>query len=263
MRRPFLLASAGAMALTGSSAMAADLAPPPPPIPVFTWTGVYFGAQIGLGWGNGGVGTFAAAVPADVFTANFDASAQGVIGGSHVGYNYQINQWVLGLEGSVDGTSLNKTVTGFGSDLFRNTDALSFSTRSGVQGSIRARAGFAWDRLMIFATAGAAFAGFETGITDVGGVITNGLLGATSNFSSTRAGWTAGGGFEFAMSNNWLVRVDYRYSGFGTITNAPFAGLVAPGVTVTSRRQLGESQLQGGLSYKFDPFAPAPITARY
>ncbi len=265
MRRQFLLASAGAMAFAGSVALAADLpiSPPPPPAPVFTWTGIYLGGQIGFAWGNGGVGTFAAAGPSDVFTASFDGSAQGVIGGAHVGYNYQINQWVLGLEGSVDGTSLEKTVTGIGSDFFGNTDALSFSTRSGIQGSIRARAGFAWDRLLIYATGGVAFAGFDSGITDVGGFITNGFQDATANFSNTRVGWTAGGGIEYAMTNSWSVRVEYRYSGFGNIMNAPFAGLVAPGVIATSRRQLNENQLQGGLSYKFDTNAPALVAARY
>ena len=55
MRRHFLMASAGAMALTGSAAWAADLpmSPPPPPVPVFTWTGVDLGFQAGFAWGNG------------------------------------------------------------------------------------------------------------------------------------------------------------------------------------------------------------------
>jgi outer membrane immunogenic protein len=53
MSRKLLLASAGAIALTGSAPMAADLAPPPvypPPPPIFTWTGPYLGGQIGYAW---------------------------------------------------------------------------------------------------------------------------------------------------------------------------------------------------------------------
>jgi outer membrane immunogenic protein len=52
-----LMASIGAIALAGTG-FAADLpsrAPPPvyvPPAPIFTWTGVYIGGQIGYAWGN-------------------------------------------------------------------------------------------------------------------------------------------------------------------------------------------------------------------
>ena len=59
MYRKFLLASVGALALTGSAALAADLpsrAPPPvylPPPPIFTWTGIYVGGQIGYAWASG------------------------------------------------------------------------------------------------------------------------------------------------------------------------------------------------------------------
>ena len=127
MHRQFFLASVGAIALAGS-ALAADLpsrAPPPvylPPVPIFTWTGIYLGGQIGYAWGNNSGGTFVAGDGlGDIFTANFSGSPQGVIGGAHVGYNYQINQWVLGLEGSVDGTSLSRTVTATGVDLFGAT----------------------------------------------------------------------------------------------------------------------------------------------
>jgi outer membrane immunogenic protein len=55
MRRQILLASVGAIAIAGS-ALAADLHPPPvypPPPPIFTWTGVYIGGQIGYAWSIG------------------------------------------------------------------------------------------------------------------------------------------------------------------------------------------------------------------
>ena len=88
MRR-ILLASAAAFGLAGS-AFAADLpsaAPPPiyvPPLPIFTWTGVYVGGQVGYGWGKNRVN----------FDDNFDDydafsyNTSGVIGGAHVGYNF-------------------------------------------------------------------------------------------------------------------------------------------------------------------------------
>jgi outer membrane immunogenic protein len=84
----------------------------------------------------------------------FNNSPQGVIGGAHVGYNLQINQWVLGVEGSVDGTSLSKSVF-----LSVAGTPATITTRAEDQGSIRARAGIAFDRALIYATGGAAFTG--------------------------------------------------------------------------------------------------------
>src|SRR5271166_3049978 len=112
MLRRILLASVGAVALAGT-AVAADLptrAPPPiyvPPVPIFTWTGIYVGGQIGYAWGtsNTNIG--------DNFGdfISFSTNNSGVIGGAHVGYNLQLSQFVIGLEGDVDGSSLSKTVS--------------------------------------------------------------------------------------------------------------------------------------------------------
>jgi outer membrane immunogenic protein len=268
MYRKLLLASVAGLALTGSAAFAADLpsrAPPPvylPPVPIFTWTGIYLGGQVGYAWGNNSGGTFVAGDGfGDIFTANFSGSPQGVIGGAHVGYNYQINQWVFGIEGSVDGTSLSKTVVATGTDLFGATALVTAHSNSNIQGSIRGRLGVAWDRALLYATGGVAFAGFNSSITDTSGFLT-GIPGASASFSNTRVGWTVGGGIEYAITNNWSVRGEYRYSNFGNVTNAPLAGV---GLTAfsTSRRQLNENQVQVGFSYKFDTWAPAPVVARY
>jgi outer membrane immunogenic protein len=267
MRRQVFLASVGAIALMGS-AFAADLpsrAPPPvylPPVPIFTWTGIYLGGQIGYAWGNNSGGTLVAIDGfGDIFTANFSGSPQGVIGGAHVGYNYQINQWVFGIEGSVDGTSLSKTVVATGSDLFGFTGLVTAHSNSNIQGSIRGRLGVAWDRALLYATGGVAFAGFDNSFTDTTGFLTL-IPGASESFSNTRVGWTVGGGIEYAITNNWSVRGEYRYSNFGNLTNSPLAGVGATAFS-TFRRQLNENQVQVGFSYKFDTWAPAPVVARY
>jgi outer membrane immunogenic protein len=85
--------------------------PPPPPIPfVYNWTGFYAGAHAGVGW------------------SDFDGSgSSGFIGGGQVGYNYQINQWVLGIEGDFAGTtikdSVSATVVGPGAVITGNAEA--------------------------------------------------------------------------------------------------------------------------------------------
>jgi len=113
MYRKILLASVGALALTGSAALAADLpsrAPPPvylPPPPIFTWTGIYVGGQIGYAWASGN-NNFTGYDPffvTDPLSQQLSRQSERCDRWRHVGYNYQINQWVFGLEGSVDGTA--------------------------------------------------------------------------------------------------------------------------------------------------------------
>jgi outer membrane immunogenic protein len=275
MIRKFLMASAGAIALTGSAALAADLpsrAPPPvylPPVPIFTWTGIYLGGQIGYAWSNDNATILASGT--DLFgnpfvvSNSYNQGANGVIGGVHVGYNYQINQWVLGLEGSVDGTSLSKTVIVPVADGFGNTGSITATARAGVQGSIRGRIGIAWDRVLLYGTGGVAFSGNTLRLNDTTGFFT-GIPGATANFSNTRVGWTVGGGIEYAVTHNWSVRAEYRYSDFGHISDTPFAGvavLPAAGLAFTTNHHWAENQVQVGFSYKFDTFAPAPVVAKY
>src|ERR1700724_3277925 len=171
MYRKFLLASVGAIALTGSAAFAADLpsrAPPPvylPPPPIFTWTGIYIGGQVGYAWGTGANNfTGFDPVTGTFIDTSVGGTPNGVIGGGHVGYNLQINQWVLGLEGTVDGTSLSNTsVVAFPVAFGGST--LTAHTTAGIQGSIRGRLGVAWDRALIYASGGVAFRGLNTNVS--------------------------------------------------------------------------------------------------
>jgi outer membrane immunogenic protein len=277
------MASAGAVALAGS-AVAADLpsrAPPPvylPPAPIFTWTGIYVGGQIGYGWGNvnsnygNNFGDY----------ASLSYSTQGVIGGAHVGYNLQLNQFVIGLEGDVDGTSLSKSYNRFvpfgGGFAYAAPygGSVSFNTSHNIEGSIRGRVGYAWDRVLIYATGGVAFGGFNSSVCGnfPGGVVVTspngftgafGAFGGCSSASTTRVGWTVGGGLEYAVTNNWSIRAEYRYTDFGKPTQYasswtdPAFGAVGAYVN----RKFTENRVQVGFSYKFDLAPPAPVVAKY
>ncbi|VTZ21459.1 Porin [Methylocella tundrae] len=261
MFRRMLLASVGAVALAGT-AFAADLpsrAPPPiyvPPVPIFTWTGVYIGGQIGYAWGKSNVsygdnfGDYAA----------FSTTNSGVIGGAHVGYNLQLSQFVVGLEGDVDGSSLSKTWNGY-VPLFGVVPgfapATAVHTSLGVQGSIRGRVGYAWDRVLLYATGGVAFAGVNGSISTPFGY---------DSASSTRVGWTVGGGLEYAVTNNWSIRAEYRYSDFGHSTVYAANSFAFPGLTAVgafANRRITENRVQVGFSYKFDTAMPAPVVAKY
>ncbi len=253
MRRQILLASVGALAIAGS-AFAADLpyrGPPPvyvPPPPIFTWTGIYIGGQIGYAWARDDANFTTLNPPGAFFNAS--TRPQGVIGGAHVGYNLQFGPWVIGLEGSVDGTSLNDTVT-----LAGVVPALTVQSREDVQGSIRGRLGIAFDRVLLYGTGGAAFSNVKNDYR----------LGApfflAESITKTRTGWTVGGGLAYAITNNWSIGAEYRYSDFGRFDDFPF-GILAS--VPRARHHLTEHQVQARFSYKFDwgP-PPAPVVSKY
>jgi hypothetical protein len=89
-----------------------------------------------------------------------------------------------------------------------------------------------------------------------------GAFGGTSNFSNTRVGWTVG-----AITNNWSVRAEYRYTDWGRINNTLFSGdafaLAFPGVGFVGNRHIQQNQVQVGFDYKFDFFAPPPLVSKY
>jgi len=213
-------------------AMAADInAPPPPPPyvppPLFSWTGLYLGGQIGYAWGTDTVTVIPLGFGTD-FTPN------GVVGGGHIGYNLQLSQFVVGVEGDIEGTSISRTFSPGG---------VIYNTSVSVQGSIRARLGLALDRVLVYATGGGEFAGFDTTVTAI----------VPDQTSQSRAAWTVGGGIEYAVTPNWSIRAEYRYADFGDFTQpAPFTFGFASSVN----HHETENAVRAGFSYKFDPFGP-------
>ena len=268
-----VLLSTVALATLAGSAFAADLpsrrAPPvyapPPPIPVFSWTGLYIGGQVGYQFGRSN------ALAYDNFGTGLaanGASPNGVVGGGHVGYLFSTQSipvlsnitgafsslpligglggagGVFGIEGDVDGSNYRSAY---------NYGALANYTREPIQGSIRGRLGFAVDRALFYATGGAAFG-------DLRNTYVNGLTGATDQFSHTRVGYTVGGGVEYAFTNNLSVRVEYRYTDYGAFSDN-LANSSAGGLNVRHRET--NNRVQAGFSYKFNTFSPAPVVARY
>jgi outer membrane immunogenic protein len=247
-----LLLTAASIAALAGVAHAADLpnakgAPvfvPPPP--VFTWTGPYVGAQLGYQWGTSSITSINNAT--GIATAEPGYSPNGVVGGAHIGYNWQMPSvpFVVGVEGDVEGTGYN----GSG---FATAGIVNRSTREDIEGSIRVRGGITWDRALIYATGGAAFASIRN-------VSTNTISGGVDTFNNGRVGWTVGGGVEYAIDNNWSIRAEYRYTDFGRFNENLVNSTL--GTTTASRRET-DNAVRAGFSYKFDTFAPVPVVAKY
>ncbi|MER9841262.1 porin family protein [Mesorhizobium australicum] len=105
-------------------------------------------------------------------------------------------------------------------------------------GSTRLRAGYAFDRFLPFVTGGVAFAKYS-GATN--------FLGGSSEISDTRVGWTLGAGLEYAVTDNLIGRVEYRYSDYSR-------GSVSPPFSFPTQPvglDLKTNDVRVGLSYKF------------
>jgi len=239
--RKITVGIAATVALIATRALAADLAvkaPPMVPPPVFTWTGFYIGVEGGYGWGN------ADQTDATGFDSGRYNVSGGLVGGT-LGYNWQINQFVLGLEGDGSGAWIRGSTAGaFGGcggappQCFSELQAL---------GTFRGRVGVAFGNILPFATGGLAVGSIH------GSEGTTLAAGAVGSGSATVAGWTVGGGLEAKLPQNWSIKAQYLYVDLGnqTIFNdtIPFP---PPPAVVGQRIRFTTNIVQAGLNYKFD-----------
>ncbi|MGI6246924.1 MAG: outer membrane protein [Pseudochelatococcus sp.] len=240
--RKVLLAGATVVGIAASgAASAADLparqVAPVAPVayaPAFTWTGFYVGVNAGYAWNtnedndvyvNGGY----------YKSGNDDG---GFTGGGQVGYNYQINRFVVGLEADINYA-----------DLKGDNNAWSYSgsgsSSHGIEwfGTVRARLGVAFDRVLVYGTGGFAYGGGG----DSNGFVYNGAY--YSQDDDTRTGWTLGAGVEYAFTNNITARVEGLYVNLGKEDRKFYAP------TVYNKREDTEfAVIRAGLNYKFDTF---------
>jgi outer membrane immunogenic protein len=220
MKRVFL-ALVSVAVMTGTAA-AADLARPVPqpyykaPVvaPAFSWTGLYLGLNGGGGFGRSVWDS----------TGSFNTSG-GLVGGT-IGYNYQIGQTVVGLEGDIDWADINGTTN--------NACALGCKTSDSWLSTVRGRLGYAADRFMPYITGGAAFGDVKAA--------TPGFAGG----SSDRAGWTLGAGLEFAVAQNWSLKAEYLYVDLGKFNCGASCG-----AAVTDNVSFTTNLVRAGVNYHF------------
>jgi outer membrane immunogenic protein len=205
-----LLALLCALAVVGGYAHAADLPVPaavpvyaPPIVPVYNWTGSYVGINGGWGWGT--AKWTVAPIPATPLAAGLSNSISdngGVVGGT-LGFNWQIagfGGFVFGGEGDWDYSAINTGTTAAICNFSGNCQ-----TGNNWLATVRGRAGYAWDRILFYGTAGGAFANVQT--------VFNG-----ATMSHSQAGWTAGAGVEWAFAENWSAKLEYLYINLGNDT---------------------------------------------
>jgi outer membrane immunogenic protein len=213
--------------LIGTPALAADLAvkASPPPAPVATWTGWYAGLNAGAVWGDDSVSWAAAGGPGLGFNpagaANINLNSPGHVrtvgftGGGQAGYNLQVQSFVAGVEADVEYTGIDGT-RAFLSTVFANPYAQ--SVRSDWLGTLRGRLGFAYGPLLFYGTGGLAVAQLKYSDNFLGlhGI---GPINSSVDYSP-RAGWTAGGGAEWAFAPHWSAKAEYLFVDLGSQTDS-------------------------------------------
>jgi outer membrane immunogenic protein len=228
----------------------------------YNWTGFYVGGNAGGAWGDDPV-TYTplysgapAGFPA-VAAANGSSTFRptGFTAGGEAGYNWQVSRWVLGVEADIEYLDLKSSFT---------TPVLNFpgvvpyffatSVKSDWMATFRPRLGYAFDRFMVYVTGGVGVANlqFAQSLTFTGAAT------AIGSVSSTRAGWTAGAGFEYAFAPHWSAKFEYLHSDFGSIGFTPVVS--TPLINSTSSAAFRTDIARVGINYNFGGSA---VVARY
>ncbi|MGH6979815.1 MAG: outer membrane protein, partial [Stellaceae bacterium] len=226
MRRPWLAAIAGAGLLVSAAAQAQ------------TWNGPEIGVQGGYGWGTSSGITSDLTGATGPFPYSFTPS--GGLGGAHAGYNWQWGPYVLGLEGDAEGGFISGSTTSVtGADAVRVHSNLYFDA------SLRGKFGYSFGRLLPYATGGVAFGNVTTSYNFDGAPL--------GSATGVRVGWTAGGGLNYALTPNWSLGAEYRYTDLGS-RHSGVNGFV-------DSNSYNYNVVRAVLTYRFAPPPPPPPMA--
>lgn len=267
MKKPKLIVAAAiavsAMLGTGV-ASAADLPVKAPLVSVWSWTGFYIGGNVGYGWGNGdlslvpGPGWAAFGNPAIdpgylVANGSPNLRLRGALGGVQIGYNLQRSNIVFGGEADfsfagIDGGRTTAFIppppgAGITDRAFNESDRLRWLA------TFRGRLGYAAQNFLIYATGGLAVGRREFSQTIFNAANFNTNAGSVS---TTKAGWTIGGGVEARLAGNWTAKAEYLYVDLGSASVFSDSN-TAPGfgLTINTSSKLTTNILRAGLNYHF------------
>ncbi|ARN81607.1 outer membrane protein [Methylocystis bryophila] len=303
-----------ALALVAGSAFAADLPSRKAPIielppPVFTWTGLYGGINIGYGFGNGDQdpgALFYAPYTHIVYPGipittlpmgtawSIPNNLNGVLGGGQVGFNYQFNPWlVVGLEADIQATDIHSQGNGIGGAIDGLGPHTSYATQNKSVdwfGTVRGRVGVTFPsmpNLLVYGTGGLAYGNVvhSVNVSDFFSAVPStspitgappfslAVMGAGTNYDQTKIGWTAGGGVEYfpfvahPLLKTFSVKLEYLYTDLGSTTlYGSSLGSIPTGGPAFFYQQTSHTRwntVRVGVNWHFNPFAAAPVLAKY
>ena len=227
------IAIAAIAALIGTPALAADMAvkAPPPPVaaPAYSWTGFYIGGNGGYAWGSS-VQFFTGGGGGTTYRYNID----GWEGGGTLGYNWQIQQWVLGVETDFSGSHISGSTV----STVRYGCGTTCATTVDDFGTLSARLGYGWNNVLLYGTGGLAYGGIASNLD--GGTATN-----------WRTGWAAGAGAEYGFAPHWSAKLEWIYLNFSSFqwTNAHNANFNCTGINCSTDAKF--NVIRAGVNYRF------------
>jgi outer membrane immunogenic protein len=219
-----------------------------------SWTGFYVGATLGgrssdIDWRTTGFFNPAVAPFVAPAGAGFDSTDFRI--GGYLGFNWQIAQWLIGIEGDIGFVTDSGRTRADIPGLFPNpssTDRIHVETEA--DGSIRARAGvLVSPAVLLFLTGGIAFQQVKASIRCPGDANSWCVANRFESVEKTLTGWTIGGGAEWKLSQRWIARADYRFADFDSFNHAFFAS--APIDTVHAKIDTQTHTFNLGIAYRF------------
>ena len=235
-----LLAMSMAARAADVTARPAPYAPPPPP-PVYapSWTGFYIGANIGGAWANRDV--------RDPFLGvNFNnGNSNGAfIGGGQLGYNWQVNYFVLGIEADIDGAANNNNT---GTVFIPRVGTIQVTSNNRWITTLAARFGVTNGPWLFYGKAGGGWVGSDDF------TITNLTTGASiTGSNNSNSGWLVGAGVEWAFAPNWSAKVEYNFLGLDDRTIIAPVGFISRAGDSFVDRNRDINMVKVGVNYRFN-----------
>jgi outer membrane immunogenic protein len=237
-----------------SPALAADMAlkAAPPVVAPVNWSGFYAGIVAGGGFGQTSTDFVFAGIPGNPNApARVSPNGSGGLIGAELGYNYQIGNFLAGVEADID----YARISGSGTSITPNGFVMA-PTRQTMNsfGTVRGRVGFLATRdVLIFATGGLAIGNVNMTTSflpiPVGGANCINSSCGNGAASATKTGATVGGGVEYALSNRLTIKAEYLFVDLGhTSTTFPLTLAVS---TMAANSTYQEHLVRAGLNFKF------------
>jgi outer membrane immunogenic protein len=269
----------GIASLVTTSALAADLPArvyTKAPVfvePIYNWTGFYIGGNVGYSWGRSSdTSTLTNGAGTVLFSSADKSNLDGVVGGGQIGYNWQVQNWVWGLEADIQGTgergsraytcpigicTPTTTIPGALPIIVPGPAvAVALTQKIDWFGTVRARGGvLVAPKVLLYATGGLAYG-------EVNSSATIGLAGTGFSANNTNVGWTVGAGVEGVIGGNWTAKLEYLYVDLGRMSGSfttPIAALGGGFITSNYSSRVTDNVLRVGVNYKFG----GPVVAGY
>ena len=265
------ITSVAALATIFASSVAASAADMPvkaqtyAPVALYNWSGFYAGVNAGAAFGRSStqtstvfspIGYFAATSVTSIATVgDQSANKAGFTGGLQLGYNWQMNSVVAGLEADFGymGTRTSVTSGAVYPCCAPTAYSITQSAKTDWLMTLRPRVGIANNNWLLYVTGGLAVGEVKGDFTFADTFAT---AAESASVSKTKVGWALGGGVEYALAGRWSMKAEYLHVDLGSVSGTStnltaFTPAIAfPANTFTHSVKVTDDIVRIGVNYK-------------